>query len=236
MATTVRPWLRAAFLAFASLWGGLSLFVFFLGGPSEPWLLVFLLVSSMALAFAAIWLAPERFRTAYAGVFLALTIGWCFLGSTATYGGHSKESAKRAACISNTKQIALVFLMYAADHDDRLPYADAWVSAMPADKLPMKTAGEVDFEAPGPSILRCPNATTPGSYAMNAALSAIKQSAVAAPENTVLLFEADANGQNAADNERFFVGRHAGKGALAFVDGHARSEPSAKALAHKWRP
>lgn len=34
----------------------------------------------------------------------------------------AKEKAKRTQCLSNQKQVALAFMMYAADHDDRTTY------------------------------------------------------------------------------------------------------------------
>ena len=37
----------------------------------------------------------------------------------------AKEKAKRTQCVSNQKQVALAFMMYAADQDDRTPYQNA---------------------------------------------------------------------------------------------------------------
>ena len=37
----------------------------------------------------------------------------------------AKEKAKRTNCLSNQKQVALAFQMYASDQDDRTPYQDA---------------------------------------------------------------------------------------------------------------
>ncbi len=37
----------------------------------------------------------------------------------------AKEKAKRTSCLSNQKQVALAFMMYASDQDDRTPYQNA---------------------------------------------------------------------------------------------------------------
>lgn len=39
--------------------------------------------------------------------------------------GKAKEKAKRTQCLSNQKQVALAFMIYASDHDDRTPLQDA---------------------------------------------------------------------------------------------------------------
>ncbi len=36
---------------------------------------------------------------------------------------HAREKARQTSCLSNVKQLALAFMMYAQDYDDRMPFA-----------------------------------------------------------------------------------------------------------------
>jgi prepilin-type processing-associated H-X9-DG protein len=114
----------------------------------------------------------------------------------------AKGAAKRTACLSNMKQVALGTLMYGADNDDRMPDASKWrASIMPYVQ--------------NPETFRCPDdkSGSATSYRMNPLMSKLEQTRVEDPAKTVMIYEGDANG---------FIARHDGKGTVGFVDGSAK--------------
>lgn len=120
----------------------------------------------------------------------------------------AKEAAKKTACLSNVKQLAIATLMYAADNDDRLPDANKWrASIMPYAK--------------NADIFRCPDDKTGAlsSYRMNPLVTRVSQTSMKDPAGTVMIFEGDANG---------FAPRHASRGNVGFADGHAKAISSAE--------
>lgn len=120
----------------------------------------------------------------------------------------AKEAAKRTACLSNVKQLALATIMYAADHDDRFPDANNWRKSI----SPYTKSAD---------IFRCPEdkSSAPTSYRMNALLSRVSEMAIDDPAGTVLIFEGDGDG---------FIPRHAARGNVAFADGHAKGVDAAQ--------
>jgi hypothetical protein len=106
------------------------------------------------------------------GLFLAISvIGLRFLPSP------PRERARRAVCLSNTKNIALAFQMYLEDSDGLFPPADTWCDAL---------GDYVKHE----DVLRCPEASElPCAYALNSRLSGVRISDIADPDAVVAVFE-----------------------------------------------
>jgi hypothetical protein len=93
----------------------------------------------------------------------------------------ARIGARAAKSQHMLKQLNGAVLVYAADHDDRLPPVDDWLNALKtidpqapilADSIDSQTAGRV--------------------YAMNSKLEGKRLSAIQQPDRTVLLFEVGA--------------------------------------------
>lgn len=115
----------------------------------------------------------------------------------------ARQAARRSACLSNVKQIGLGVLMYAADHDDRLPRDPSrWKAAI----MPY-----VKDEA----IFHCPDDPSGNvSYFFDARLAGRSQVDVTSVAETALIVE------GTAGKPAF---RHRGTCNIAFLDGHAKA-------------
>lgn len=131
----------------------------------------------------------------------------------AAQGHGSGPAAEQATSQSNLKQIALGILIYAQDHDQRLPDADKWV-----DEIMPYLKSEAIFRDPSAP------AEQKYSYAFNRNLSGVRMSALAAPATTVLLFESTTGVKNATDAGTSVPhpGRHNRGTDYAFADGRVK--------------
>lgn len=109
----------------------------------------------------------------------------------------AKASAKETATLSNLKQLALGFVMYAGDHDDVLPYVHSTASAF--RQIQPYTKNE-EIQA-----TLNPNG---GRVLFNMALAGVSMTSLESPTETVLLYE-DTPWPD-------------GKRTVAFADGHAK--------------
>jgi hypothetical protein len=127
----------------------------------------------------------------------------------------AEGNAQNATCLSNVKAITLAMLMFADDHDGKLPKADRWVE----DLMPYVKSAKL-FKCSGDK------SGERSSYAMNSALSGLSLSEVAHPESLVVVFEAEKPGQNPSGGPEavLIVPRHNGN-AYGFADGHAKVSP-----------
>jgi prepilin-type processing-associated H-X9-DG protein len=127
--------------------------------------------------------------------------------------------ASMAQCLSNVKQLALGYLMYASDYDERMPLADKWCDGI----YPYIRNEEV---------LRCPADDEQWSYAMNYKASRQSLGLVERPAETIILFETEPSRKNAYDEEGMpgttiaNPERHGGQNVFAYVDGHAKAIPN----------
>lgn len=123
----------------------------------------------------------------------------------------ARAQARTAACISNMKQLCLAAMMYAQDHDEQLPPAEAW-----AEKLTPYFRNA--------AILRCPSDGTahPHSYAINRNVAQMQLARVARPAETILFYETDAPNPSpsGAGEDMPRPPRHRGGVVLGFADGH----------------
>ncbi len=103
------------------------------------------------------------------------------------HGGHTKESAKWAACLSKLKQLGNATELYIADFDNRFPLEN-WTDATKAYRK-------------DDQMLRCPEVFKIGGYgyAMNSAVVG-KQYLALEMNRTVLYFETDALAKNVVMN------------------------------------
>ncbi len=112
----------------------------------------------------------------------------------------AREKARQVSCESNLKQIGLAALMYAQDHDQRLPFT-------PTARTLLNPYIKNDL------IWQCPS-NQGGGYAMNPTLSGANLATVAQPSETVLFYEVDASGQP--------IFPHNEGADVCFVDGHVK--------------
>jgi prepilin-type processing-associated H-X9-DG protein len=135
----------------------------------------------------------------------------------------ARTKAQQASCLSNVKQLALANLMYAQDWDQTLPAADGWCDAC----IPYVKSD---------SVYRCPVIPNERSgYALNADIGGASMGQFSAPQEIVLLFDAN-GGWNASGGEDLMDPRHSRGANVGFVDGHAQwMGPDACSQA-KWKP
>jgi hypothetical protein len=131
--------------------------------------------------------------------------------------------AKRMACQSNAKQLAMGLLMYRVDFDDRLPSATRWgTAALPYVK--------------DSKLFECPQAKGEWGYAFDQALSEANLGKSLNLENLVLLFEARSTRMDAFGGRESFVTRRGEQGVIAFADAHAKLYTMEQAVRFRWRP
>jgi prepilin-type N-terminal cleavage/methylation domain-containing protein len=125
----------------------------------------------------------------------------------------AREKARQTQCVNNHKQIATAILMYAQDHDEKLPQSSSmWT----------------DIDVPA-KVLQCPTAgkTVANAYVYNNDLSGLALGANQSPVTTLMV----ADGQHTAgtpagtyDNilysENDFSFRHSNTIVSAYLDGH----------------
>ena len=120
----------------------------------------------------------------------------------------ARENARRSACQSNEKNIALGFKQYTQDNEETYPAIVGWETAIePYTKM----------------TLKCPSATGVGSYdySYNLNMGNVNESRVPRSEATVLLCEA-ARGNAIAAISSSAITRHFEGSNYAFVDGHVK--------------
>lgn len=129
--------------------------------------------------------------------------------------GHAKDAAKATVCMSNLKQIALGFLMFASDYDD--------VFKLTATNWKSKIMPYIKNEA----IFTCPDDPKGTlSYSFNGQLAGKNMAKVSDPSKLVLVYEGKGGTLNF---------RHDGKANVAFADGHVRRITKEEAKNLVWK-
>ena len=133
--------------------------------------------------------------------FMLLTALAIFAAILLPVFGRAKDKAQATACLNNVRQLGMAVLMYAADHEERLPEADSWKDAI------------AEYVRDNEALFTCP--ATGQGYIFNEALSGVDLKDIDNPQGTPMLWEPalDAEGQ---------VGPHMGQFNVCYVDGHAR--------------
>lgn len=128
----------------------------------------------------------------------------------------AREAAKKTACLSNLKQLALAAIMHSTDYDDVFKF-DA--SNAKSALRPYTKNDQLWF---------CPaGSKTVAAYSFNQKLAGKSTVAIRDPANTVMLYEG-------SKGKLDF--RHNGTAAVAFADGHVRAFTAAQAAKLNWNP
>ena len=150
--------------------------------------------------------------------------------------------ARRSSCQSNQKQIALAFLVYAQDYDDRLP---------PVTSSSAGWASLVRPYAKSWWLWDCPSTPTNSGattdYFFNGRLARYPTSRIVLPNKTLLLGEGDDGCRASAElrsfplaalrNKKSPAWRHREGANYAFTDGHVKWFKPEDLESHiKWNP
>lgn len=102
----------------------------------------------------------------------------------------AREKARASGCMSNQKQIALAFSMYAQDYDETYPLGQIATVVNPVTGIPVRWEDSVTPYIKAGNvggILTCPSAASKAyAYSMNAALSGKSQASAGNAADTVL--------------------------------------------------
>jgi prepilin-type N-terminal cleavage/methylation domain-containing protein/prepilin-type processing-associated H-X9-DG protein len=156
----------------------------------------------------------------------------------------AREAARKAACLSNQRQLGVGLSLYAQDYDDRFPQTH------PSPAVESFSAAEISLDAPwytlmtpyvrGTGLFRCPSDWSapdwhPSSYAPNGHMVyGATLAEVAQPARMIYLAELEAG--SLLDDFSPWYGpdrlradlatlRHSGGSVYLFVDGHVRWLP-----------
>ncbi len=138
----------------------------------------------------------------------------------------AKTKAGGVQCMNNMKQLALGLVMYAGDHDNRLPQGTNWCEA-------------IQPYLGGTQVFKCVNGdpTQRSHYAFNARLSGMDIRKIPSPAQTVLIFETDGGWDVSGGPEALLQKpRHNRAVGLAFVDGHAEISMPQRLPTLRWNP
>jgi hypothetical protein len=126
------------------------------------------------------------------------------------------KSSRRMPCLSNVKQMNLGLLMYAEDHDQTLPLANGWMDSI--GRYVYRGAVFHDFEGVGPGDY---------GYALRESAGGLKQATKKEPEKFATVFDSILTTRSAHSDPSSMPhpGRHNGRDAVGFLDGHARALP-----------
>lgn len=138
----------------------------------------------------------------------------------------ARLAAQKTASLSNTKQLALATLMYAAENDDTLPAGEDW-----SDRITPYLKDPLVWNAPAAGG----DASKPRyDYAMLAIVAGRDLNTFQNPSLDVMLFESGQAQRNQTggyellpDPPRYGSG-DGGIGIVAFIDGHTKAVPYAE--------
>lgn len=134
----------------------------------------------------------------------------------------ARANAQRASCASSLKQLELGLMMYASDYDGRFPTADRWptstfpylknasVYVCPSDA---RSSKQIDTAGATPT-----SGGIETSYTMNRSIEHARIRRLAAPVETVALYE----GATLSGDLTTPAVRHGGGLNVGFADGHVR--------------
>lgn len=128
------------------------------------------------------------------------------------YTYNPRDNTSRSVCASNLKQHLLSAVLYANDHDDTMPLAHNWYTAL----RPFRKSEE----------LRCPTVAEAHEnalgYAYDSRMHGVSIYDVPTPATQTLIFESTSVALNTSDpfTSIPIPGRHNGRNSIGYADGH----------------
>jgi hypothetical protein len=116
----------------------------------------------------------------------------------------ARESARRAACVSNLKQLGMATIMYTQDYDEKFPKSAAWM-----DEINPYTKREQYFHC----LTASQSDPAKYGYAYDRRLSGKKWKDITSPAQTIMQFDSVDLAHNAAadaSSPGVFAPRHTG--------------------------
>ncbi len=126
----------------------------------------------------------------------------------------AQDHPRPTACLSNVKQLTTGMIMYAQDHDDRLPLTDRWMDVATSALMDNQ---ERDFYCP---FLKNRKPDEYG-YSMYFKMAGREVGSITNPADIVLVFDSVVLDKNAATGLVGFGDRHEAA-PFGFADGHAK--------------
>lgn len=140
--------------------------------------------------------------------------------------GGGKNASRKAAGISNVKQIVLAMKTYSQDWDDHLPPAANWETC-----IRKYVNSEKAFTLPGPQNPPAPR------FAFNAPMSGINLIQLESPESSVLVFETDSPTESSVGGQEMVRAFPESKVAIiGFGDLHVTAVLMTKTGSLNWSP
>ncbi|MBI5708189.1 MAG: hypothetical protein HZC36_14500 [Armatimonadetes bacterium] len=185
----------------------------------------------LGCGWAYAWQSVRGFRrrriVEYA-VLSALTCGAYIVSAPVCI--YTVAQARRSMCRWNARALADGLLVYAADHDERLPVASSWAEAA------REGISHSDRWKDGVRPTHCPKLEVAWSYAYNSALAGKRTSEISDPVRTPLVFSARGSEKPTSGGFESFDPEHAGRGTIASADGAAVLVDRNSAEKLSWNP
>ena len=146
---------------------------------------------------------------------LLLFVGGAILAVTF---GRPNEKVQQMVCLSNVKQMGVASLMYAQDHDNKLPPSAQWMNKI----RPYAWEGlyHCPTAAPGSNLI---DPSRPYGYAMDSRTSGKSLTKMKTPENVVVLYDSTNTARNATDAGTSRANRHRKGANVSYADGHSKT-------------
>lgn len=142
----------------------------------------------------------------------------------------AREKAKETICMTNQRYLSRAMLLYAEDHDQKLPSKNDWSDLI----LPYCSDKK---------LFHCPSSTSKANggakttdYAYNMHCSQLKIVKVNMPSITPMIFDSKNSKWNQSGGDELVACRHGNKTVMAFMDGHVESKTPEEAKETIWDP
>lgn len=173
----------------------------------------------------------------------AVATQWCMAALTAPVAvvcvlgflhfGCAITSGERTQCAVAMRRLAGACLVYSMDWDEKLPPVERWRERI-SERIIGRGASAARRDEERAED-RCHATTAPWTYGLNHAIGGAASTG-GQPQETVLLFEADARDSSPSGGmAQVARSRHGASSTIAFLDGRARLVPDDALAALTWR-
>jgi len=168
----------------------------------------------------------RRSKFAYSLFSTLLVFSLITLGVAILHVGCSYAVRDQNACLSNMRQLGMGLALYTQDYDEHLPPTKSGLEAVARDGRHLDGITS-----------KCPSATSPFSYGMNAAIGGKSLADFENTSDVPELFEADAlNLSFTGGLKDVTIERHSGSANIICLDGHSLHGNSLNLDKLKWTP